>query len=765
MKNKGFVLLAVCTLISACNAKSPETHDAPQSAAQGAVGEPEKVVAEAEGAAEPAAAQVKPAGLPGLSGPQTVALDLLANRPNAHRVEVGQGGLKTVVVDAGAVDFVRYIHGNHAGDWRTSVDIEGKRAALLNKKRTGKMWLPGFADAPEIQLEVWSGTDTNSLKLVVNGQALEPQKLVKGWQTVTVPAASSVKAENTVEFDFSNMARVEGNLAGGAVSWVRVGKGAELAPANDVASGQGAFTLTAARAASYLVWGLPDAKLRFEAKTGDGCGFEVQTEIEDGQGGTKRAQTDAIQAVEGVATSFVGLDALKGQVGRVTLVPAEGCEVEFSVLDVVVPGETPAVPEVEAPKYVVFWLIDTLRADHLPIHHDTNVRAPNLKRLADEGASFKVAYVQGNESKTSHASLFSAMMPSKHRVIGKGKLAPELVLMPEAMKSGGYKTAGFIANGYVSEPWGFGQGWDAYRNHIRDELSIDGVSMAKTGLEWATKNSSSPFFLYIGTSDPHVTYREHSEFIGNYETEPYNGRFKRACYGEDLADIKTGKLKVSERDKTRIHNLYRNEVEFNDSAFGMLRKGFEELGIWDQTMVIVTADHGDEFWEHGGVGHGHSLYHHQTHVPLIFYYPPLFPAGTVVEAGADVFDVYPTMVEAIGQERPKNLQGKSLLPLVHKVTGDYPEPAVATQYLLHYASQMQHWKLYLRRGEYQLYDRSKDHDEQNDVSSSHPLASRWLLDSMGWMRAYRADWDKAEFGATSNLRPGFIEKIVTKKGG
>ncbi|MEZ4461988.1 MAG: sulfatase [bacterium] len=506
---------------------------------------------------------------------------------------------------------------------------------------------------------------------------------------------------------------------------------------------------------------MKDSVIDFSMTTTPACGFKAVVEIEDGKGGTTDVLTQEVVALAGEATqqSFVALDAIRDQIARVSLRALPNCEVRFDRLQVAVPGTAPEIPEVPAPEHVIFWMIDTLRADHLPIHFDTNVRAPNLKRLADEGASFKLAFVEGNESKTSHASLFSGMLPNKHRVVGKGKLRPELELMPEAMKAAGYKTSAFIANGYVSEPWGFVQGWDQFKNHLRDNYRIDGPSMAKAGLDWAKNNATEKFFLYIGTVDPHVTYREHEEIIGYYDTEPYNGRFKRACYGEDLGKIKGGSIKVDERDKRRIHNLYKNEIEFNDGAFGQLRAGLEEIGVWDKTMVIVTADHGDEFWEHGGVGHGHSIYADQTHVPLLMYYPPLIPAKTVVEAGVDIFDVYPTLMDVVKRDRPKDLQGKSLVPLIHKATGDYPEPAIATQYLLHYTMQMQQWKLYLRRGEYQLYDRINDHSEQNDVASAHPLASRWLLDSMGWMRGHRSDWDKAAFGAASNLAPDFLTKL------
>lgn len=176
-------------------------------------------------------------------------------------------------------------------------------------------------------------------------------------------------------------------------------------------------------------------------------------------------------------------------------------------------------------------------------------------------------------------------------------------------------------------------------------------------------------------------------------------------------------------------------------------------------MVIVTSDHGEEFWEHGSVGHGHNVHQELVNVPLIVYYPPLINKNSVVTAGVDVIDVYPTILDALGAKRPDDLQGKSVIPLTHHVQGDYPEPAVATQYKIHYAMQMKQWKLYLKRGTYELYDRNADPLELKNVADKHPLASRWTLDSMGYFRAHRERWNKETWGVASNLKPGFIDHI------
>ncbi|QDG54313.1 sulfatase [Persicimonas caeni] len=519
---------------------------------------------------------------------------------------------------------------------------------------------------------------------------------------------------------------------------------------------------------AWYVWLPEQAKLDLALRAREGCGVSAEVFVEDESNGVSSAVAETRNLVLGRGESqqtAIDLSKWSGQVARLELRASDACQEEVTVekAALVVPGEQPKMPEgVEPPKRIIVWMIDTLRSDYLPIHFDSDVEAPNLQKLADEGASFKVAYVQGNESRTSHAAFFTGQYPNKNGLVGKGILRPHHHLIQEAVKEKGYKTGCHVANGYVSRNGGFAQGWDHYVNNLRDGWRIDGEGIAKHGVDWAKKTKDDPFFLYLGSIDPHVTYRAHDDLIGKYEKEPYHGKYKRYLSGEELGKIKGGKP-VSERDKQRIINLYKNEITFNDRAFGKLRKDLEEAGLWEGTMVIVTSDHGEEFWEHGSVGHGHNVHQELVHVPILLYYPPLIPGGTKVEAGVDVVDIYPTVMDALGAERPDDLQGKSMIPLIHNLHGGYPEPAIATQYKIHYAMQMQQWKLYLKRGDYELYDRNADHFEKKDVSAKHPLASRFMLDAMGWFRAHRKEWDKATWGVPSKVAPGFMEKVSGAK--
>jgi arylsulfatase A-like enzyme len=805
-----------------CSAKSTEAskssgaaglHEASSGLPQGAKAAPESGEPELEPPLET------------LSEPHFGAFDLLANRPLGHRIRRVDGAL-SVVLDARTPDFVRYIHGGHAKEWVLDVDPQEQPAAAV-KGRTAKIWVPALRPGAPHQLRLrlfnparWE----NKLTVELNGTALDPITVENGWQTVVidVPVDAGLRAENEIELAFSNLGRIGGRLSGGALAWMELGQSVEGSAApeengdgdraaadgdgarqaggdesadEETAKGAGApVDAQAGEAASSadtqpsglplaqdalelaptsgLAWYLwiPDgASLDLEVNAREGCGVRTRLFVEGDDGEVVAAADETRNLVLGrgeVQQTAVDLSKWSNQVARLELYASDACEDSLSVerAALVVPGEAPRVPEgVEPPERVIVWMIDTLRADYLPLHFDTDVQAPNLQKLAAEGASFALAFQQGNESRTSHASFFTGQYPSRHGLAGKGILRPHHHLLSEAMQDAGFHTGIHVANGFVSRTGGFAQGWNHYVNNLRENWRIDAEGIVGHGMSWLEKNlERESLFLYLGTIDPHVTYRAHEGIIETYDGDSYSGKYRRHLLGEELGKIKGGR-KVSERDKKRIVNLYKNEITFNDRAFGQLRAALEEADLWEGTMVVVTSDHGEEFWEHGSVGHGHNVFQELVHVPLIVYYPPLVPEGTTVEAGVDILDVYPTVLDAVGADPHEDVQGKSLLPLVHNVHGGYPEPAIATHYLVHYAMQMQHWKLYLRRGAYRLYDRRSDPLQQTDVASDHPLASRFLLDAMGWFRAHRSEWHKLTWGVPSNLSGDFLERVAASR--
>jgi arylsulfatase A-like enzyme len=327
-----------------------------------------------------------------------------------------------------------------------------------------------------------------------------------------------------------------------------------------------------------------------------------------------------------------------------------------------------------------------------------------------------------------------------------------------------------MGNGFIDKFWGFGDGWDFLRNNIhgckKDDtppcgplggggLSADALlGDAKKVLEKTAK----PLFLYIGTIDSHVSWRAHEPWISKYDSAngPYNGLFVKACLDPQLDKIVLGQMKISERDKTRIIALYDSDVSYNDKVLGELFDELKKLGHADDTMVILTSDHGEELWDHGRIGHGQSLREELVHVPLLIYYPPYFPAGRVVEEGVDVLDILPTITDALGAPTPDGVQGESLIPLAQGVGAGYPRPAIASQYELAHTMRLGAYKLWVGgSGEVKLFDAATDAHEEHDLAQTRNVERRVLTDAMGLWMANRNAWKKRRWGSPSNLLPAF----------
>jgi arylsulfatase A-like enzyme len=374
-----------------------------------------------------------------------------------------------------------------------------------------------------------------------------------------------------------------------------------------------------------------------------------------------------------------------------------------------------------------------------------------VAEFAKRATLFKVAYVQGNESRVSHASLWTAMYPANHKFIAeKAKLDPKFVTLPEAIKPTGLFTIGLMGNGFIDNFWGFGQGWDLLRNHIHDGGGLKAEDFVAEAKKTLAQNGQKPYFMYLGTIDAHVSWRAHQPWIGKYDPEPYAGPFVKACLDPQLDKIVAGQLKINERDKTRIIALYDSDVSYNDQQFGRLL----ELINADDTMIIFTSDHGEEFWDHGKIGHGQSVRHELIQVPLLISYPPLFPPGKVVQEGVEIIDLLPTIVDALGGKIPADVQGESLVGLAQGEGAGYPRPAIASQYELAHTMRLGRWKLWVGgSGDVRLFDAIADPGESKELSAERALERRFVADAMGVWMAYQQQWRKTRWGVASNHKP------------
>jgi arylsulfatase A-like enzyme len=191
-------------------------------------------------------------------------------------------------------------------------------------------------------------------------------------------------------------------------------------------------------------------------------------------------------------------------------------------------------------------------------------------------------------------------------------------------------------------------------------------------------------------------------------------------------------MQVTDRDKERLHALYEGEISFHDGQLGNFIKKLDELGLLESTLVIISADHGEEFWDHGSVGHGHSIYQELVHVPVMLMWKGVIPAGVRVPENHDHTCLVPTVFQALGVPLPDDLEG---LPVLERALGRQ-EPGPHAGFSTHQGDRMAVWtghsKFQLNgavRGA--LFDLAADPHSQEDKDDQRPIAVRCMRALLG----------------------------------
>ena len=429
-----------------------------------------------------------------------------------------------------------------------------------------------------------------------------------------------------------------------------------------------------------------------------------------------------------------------------------GCEKGSAVEKVAEPPPPGPTPN------IVFVMIDTLRADRMGIHLNPAGLTPHQDAIALEGVTFERAISQAPWTQPSIASLFCSRCPGVHKVLdyahafkgtfqGEEKIAvfdDRFVTIAESLKDRGYVTAGFVANPYIDAAFGFAQGFDHFDISFASNLTPGNVVNEATFKWLAQRDSGKPFFIYLHYMDPHGPYDTAPEFL-----EPLLDRVeqmpdKRRLTGEELKSLDyLRKLPKVTDDPQRHQRLsqyqeywaarYEAGIRQMDHYIGELRSGLTELGLWDDTYVLITADHGEAFGEHGFWEHGFSTHHTDLHVPLIMRWPGVLPAGKRVRQTVRLIDVQPTLLDQLSLPKPPGMQGASLSPYIAGRPPSTPLVAFAEgvkrRGMEQQAVYVGDWKLIktLRTNALQLYNIAADPLEQNNLVRERPQQARVLV--------------------------------------
>ena len=319
---------------------------------------------------------------------------------------------------------------------------------------------------------------------------------------------------------------------------------------------------------------------------------------------------------------------------------------------------------------VIVILIDALRADQLGCYGYHRETTPNLDRFSKEAVTFKRATSQTSWTKPSIPSLFTSLYPSRHGVLeGSSKdtkghitsdiLADSLLTLAEAFRGHGYSTVAFVHNAQLRGFLGFAQGFDLYQDRAGDAEHIN-VEFEN----WLDQRTGGSFFAYLHYLDVHWPYQPPAPYDPMFGTYSSGIDFNTDEWKALRKDINNGRVNLSDEDLGKMVALYDGELRYLDDQLGSLFSDLRRRGLYTNSLVIVTADHGEEFLEHDKIGHGQSLYRELLWIPLMIKFPGGKWHGREVEDMAGLIDVLPTLADYLGWEPPADTDGRSLMPVL-----------------------------------------------------------------------------------------------------
>ncbi len=307
---------------------------------------------------------------------------------------------------------------------------------------------------------------------------------------------------------------------------------------------------------------------------------------------------------------------------------------------------------------IIFLSIDSLRQSHLSCYGYKRKTTPNIDSFAANAVKFTQCIAQANWTLPSHFSMMTGMYPYFHGCTDeKKKLNPAIPVWPEIMREAGYATAAFTGGGYLSEDYNFNKGFSFF-----DAEKEPQTKKNKKIISWL-KGIQQPFFLFLHSFDVHHPYSPPPEFDKFTEGEKIDVDTSKTFF----QSVSDGGGKLGEKELGRIVDLYDGGISFFDSSFGELISGIKELGFWEDTFFIVTADHGEEFLDHGRMGHSdYSFYDELIKVPLLVKSP--LHGALKIDDQIRHIDLMPTLLELLGIRANLKIHGKSFVPLLEGVT-------------------------------------------------------------------------------------------------
>jgi arylsulfatase A-like enzyme len=325
------------------------------------------------------------------------------------------------------------------------------------------------------------------------------------------------------------------------------------------------------------------------------------------------------------------------------------------------PSETAApLRPVASTRGYVLISIDTLRADHLGLYGYRRPTSPFLDRLGARATVFDNAIVQVPGTLPSHMCMFTGLYPPEHGVYPPDAvLSAQIPTLPEVFRQGGFRTAGFTEGGYVAGRFGFARGFDEFNDQVAKQPD-DVETTFRRGVGFLESiRPEQRFFLFLHTYVVHDPYTPPARYRSLFaDGAPPPDAF--APTGPNFVRFNLGNGTISPAARQYYEALYDADVRYADDVVNWFFAELARLGLADETTVVITSDHGEEFLEHGKMVH-EQVYHELLHVPLLIVHPD--PATRArIEPLVQSIDIAPTLYALAGIDAPPRISGQSLVP-------------------------------------------------------------------------------------------------------
>jgi len=374
---------------------------------------------------------------------------------------------------------------------------------------------------------------------------------------------------------------------------------------------------------------------------------------------------------------------------------------------------------------VILVVMDTARYDSVL---DTQADLPTFETIQDRGVTYTSAFASAPWTLPSHAGLFSGQYSSRHGASAAAKRFPEHTsTVVEAFEDASYETVAISNNTWISDEFGFARGFDTFRKnwqYIQSDVDLGKIAREQEGFDkirgitkqlfngnpivnaantvygqfvrkranddgakstnrWVSdwlddRNDSDPFFLFINYLEPHLEYRPPKEYTEEYLPEDVS--YTQAMgVTQDAWSYIANDVEITDRDFEILEALYHAEIAYLDEQIGELRRLLEEAGEWEDTIFVVTGDHGENIGDHGLMDHQYSLNDTLVHVPLVIH-GGAFTGGKTVDELVQLTDIAPTLLDAAKidtEEFEEESQGRSF----HPDTETEPREYVFSEYM------------------------------------------------------------------------------------